>query len=452
VRLNQTPQNSSRDVYTVSRLNREARALLEGRFQMIWLEGEVSNFSRPGSGHWYFTLKDAQAQVRCAMFRARNLALRFLPEDGMHLLVRARVSLYEGRGEFQLIVEYAEPAGEGLLRLKFEALKRRLAAEGLFDAVHKKPLPRFPRSIGIITSPTGAAIRDILSVLRRRFASLPVVVYPVPVQGENAAPQIAAMIRTAEARGECDVLILARGGGSLEDLWPFNEEIVARAIHGCTIPMVTGIGHEIDFTIADFVADLRAPTPSASAELASPDSVEIRRMFAHAESRLRSVMLSRLTRQVERLGWLARRLVHPGRRVQELMQRLDDLAARLLAATATGAQRRAAHLRHLSSRLAMHSPAQYLRFHGERCIQIQIRLRQAMHRQAQSALARLQSATRALNAVSPLSTLQRGYAIVTRGTDRAILRDATATTPGDAVHARLARGSLLCTVESIDRE
>ncbi len=450
--MNLNPQTASRDVYTVSRLNREARALLEGRFLLIWLEGELSNFSRPGSGHWYFTLKDAQAQVRCAMFRARNAALRFLPEDGMHLLVRARVSLYEGRGEFQLIVEHAEPAGEGLLRLKFEELKRKLAAEGLFDAAHKKPLPRFPRAIGIITSPTGAAIRDILSVLRRRFAALPIVVYPVPVQGEQAAPKIAAMIRAAAARGECDVLILARGGGSLEDLWPFNEEILARAIYDCAIPIVTGIGHEIDFTIADFVADLRAPTPSASAELASADSVEIRRVVAHAESRLSNLMLSRLARQVERLGWLARRLVHPGRRVQQLMQRLDELAARLLAAAAMGTQRRGAHLIHLSSRLAMQSPAQRLKFQGERCMQMQARLRQAMHRQAQSALARLQSATRALNTVSPLSTLQRGYAIVTRGAAMTILRDATAATPGDAVRARLARGSLLCTVESIDSE
>ncbi|MGQ0658628.1 MAG: exodeoxyribonuclease VII large subunit [Chromatiales bacterium] len=443
-----------REVYSISRLNREARALLEGSFPLLWVEGEVSNFSRPTSAHWYFTLKDRQAQVRCAMFRNRNALLTFVPEDGMSLLVRARVSLYEGRGDFQLIIEHAEPAGEGLLRLKFEELKRKLAGEGLFDERHKKPLPRFPRAIGIITSPTGAAIRDILSVLKRRFACLPIVIYPVPVQGEGAAPKIAAMIRTADERGECDVLILARGGGSLEDLWPFNEEIVARAIHDCVTPLVTGVGHEIDFSIADFVADLRAPTPSVSAELVSPDCNDIRRAVASFESRLRNLMLARLARQAERIGWLGRRLVHPGRRLQQLMQRLDELTTRLLAAAAAGVQRRRADLIRLSARLAVQNPAQRLRLHGERCAQMEIRLRQAMRRQLQACSARWQSALRALNAVSPLATLERGYAIVTLAADQSILRDASAASPGDTVHARLARGRLSCVVEAVqsDRE
>jgi exodeoxyribonuclease VII large subunit len=441
--------SAQREVYTVSRLNREARTLLESRFPLIWLEGEVSNFARPGSGHWYFTLKDAQAQVRCAMFRPRNAILKFTPEDGMHLLVRARVSLYEGRGEFQLIVEHAEPAGEGLLQLQFEQLKKKLAAEGLFAEEHKQPLPRFARRIGVITSPTGAAIRDILSVLRRRFPALPVIVYPVAVQGAAAAPQIAAMIRTADARAECDVLVLARGGGSLEDLWPFNEEVVARAIYACTTPIVTGIGHEIDFTIADFVADVRAPTPSASAELVSPDRLQLSHLFHTAESRLVSLTRALLSRQRERLNWLARRLVHPGRRLQELAQRLDDISLHLLNGMRAHLHRQRTEVMQLAARLAVQSPAQRLHVLRERCLQLQVRLCQSVQRRLHASAAQLQSAMRALQTISPLATLERGYAIVTDSSAH-ILRDADAVQPGDRVSARLARGRLHCAVEEID--
>ena len=253
-----------RDVYTVARLNHEARALLETGLPSIWITGELSNLSRPASGHWYFTLKDEAAQVRCAMFRQRNQSARVVPRDGMQVLLRARVGLYEPRGDFQLIVDHLEEAGEGELRRRFEALKLRLAAEGLFDTARKRAPPRLPGRIGVVTSPTGAALRDVIQVLRRRFAAIPVLVYPVPVQGAAAAREIAAMLALADRRAEVDVLLLVRGGGSLEDLWAFNDETLARAIAELSVPLISGIGHEIDFTIADFVADARAPTPSAA--------------------------------------------------------------------------------------------------------------------------------------------------------------------------------------------
>lgn len=438
----------SRDIYTISRLNREARVLLEGRFPLLWIEGEVSNFARPASGHWYFSLKDSLAQVRCAMFRQNNLRLKFRPEDGMHLLVRARVSLYEGRGEFQLIVEHAEPAGEGLLRLQFEQLKARLAAEGLFDEAHKRPVPTSPQRVGVITSPTGAALRDILSVLRRRAPNIEVVVYPVPVQGESAAAQIAAMVALADARGECDVLLLSRGGGSLEDLWCFNDERVARAIHACRTPIVSGIGHEIDFTIADFVADVRAPTPSASAELVSPDRRERLERFRSLQSRLTQLLLSRLSHRRQQLDWLSRRLVHPGRRLQELSQRLDDVSARLGTAMTAQLQRRHLLLLRQSGRLDAQNPLQRLRLLHHRLLQLQRQVSAAMQSRLQQAGARLTPVVRALHAVSPLATLERGYAIVVDAQTR-ILRDARKSAPGDRVVARLAHGQLRCTVDAV---
>src|SRR5579871_6168918 len=274
-----------RKVISVSDLNRAARGLLEGGFPLLWVEGEISNLARPASGHLYFSLKDSQAQVRCALFRNRNLLLRFKPADGMHVLVRGRVSLYEPRGDYQFIAEHMEEAGHGALQRAFEELKQKLTAEGLFDAARKRPLPAAPRSIGVITSPSGAALRDILSVIRRRYPLARVVLYPVPVQGEGSGAKIAAMLRTASERADAEVLILARGGGSLEDLWAFNEENVARAIRASRIPVVSGVGHETDFTIADFAADLRAATPSAAAELIVPDGEALRRYLADARSR-----------------------------------------------------------------------------------------------------------------------------------------------------------------------
>jgi exodeoxyribonuclease VII large subunit len=395
-----------REVYTVSRLNREARMLLEAGLPPCWIEGELSNFARPASGHWYFTLKDADAQVRCAMFRSANSRVRVAPKDGLHVLIRARVSLYEARGEYQLIAEHLEEAGEGALRRRFEELKARLAAEGLFDTALKRALPRLPRRIGVVTSPTGAAIRDILHVLARRFPAVPVLIYPVPVQGAGAAAAIAAAIRLASERRDADVLILARGGGSLEDLWAFNEEPVARAIRAAAIPVVSGVGHEVDFTIADFAADVRAPTPSGAAEIVVPDRAEWRRNLVATQERLARGWRRLGGQARERLAWLLRRLelTHPRTRLAARAQRLDELEARL---------------------------------------------GRALRRELAQAAARLAAAARTLNAVSPLATLERGYAIVTRADGR-VVRAAADVTPGDSVRARTAAGLFAATVTSVE--
>lgn len=397
-----------RDVWTISRLNREVRLLIETGLPALWLEGEVSNLARPASGHVYFSLKDEGAQVRCALWRSAALKLAFTPRNGMQLLVRARVSVYEPRGEYQLIIEYAEEAGEGALRRRFEELKARLQQEGLFDAAQKRPLPDLPRRIGVITSPSGAAIRDILHILRRRCPAVPVVIYPVPVQGDGAAAKIAAALALASTRAECDVLILARGGGSLEDLWSFNEEIVARAIRDSTIPVISGVGHEVDFTIADFAADRRAPTPSGAAEVAVPDAAEWLRRLNKDAGRLRLAMQRRLGALAERLEWQRRRLevTHPGHRLRQHGQRLDEL---------------------------------------------ELRRRQAMRYRLGALNARADSAALRLNAVSPLATLDRGYAIVSRASDDSIIRQASAVETGDDIGIRLAQGELEARVTSVRR-
>ena len=396
-----------RDVWTISRLNREVRLLIESGLPALWIEGEVSNLARPASGHVYFSLKDEGAQVRCALWRSAALKLSFTPRNGMQLLVRARVSVYEPRGEYQLIVEHAEESGEGALRRKFEELKARLRAEGLFEETVKRPLPRVPRRIGVITSPTGAAVRDILHILKRRCPAVPVVIYPVPVQGEGAAGKIAAALALASRRAECDVLILARGGGSLEDLWSFNEEIVAHAIRASAIPVISGVGHEVDFTIADFAADRRAPTPSGAAEIAVPDAAEWLARLNKDAGRLRNAMAQRLRVTAERLAWQTRRLAvaHPGNRLRQHAQRLDELERRLATALK--------------------------------------RTLQALH-------ARCEAAARTLHAVSPLATLGRGYAIVTRAEDGAILRSAGQVEVGDRLRVRLAAGSLTAKVDGRD--
>lgn len=439
-----------RDVYTVSRLNAEARAVLEGSFPLIWVEGEISNLARPSSGHWYFSLKDAGAQVRCAMFRQRNLLLRFKPQDGMHVLIRARVSLYEGRGEFQLIAEHMEEAGAGALQRAFEMLKQRLAAEGLFDPARKRPLPRLPHRIGVVTSPTGAAIHDILQVLARRFPAIPVVIYPVPVQGAGAGEQIAAAIARAGARGECDVLIVGRGGGSLEDLWAFNEEVVARAIYAAPIPVVSAVGHEIDFTIADFVADLRAPTPSAAAELLSPDREEMRTQLLQLRLRLARSFQRQMQHQRRRLETLQKRLKHPGRRLQEIAQRLDELEQRLARAVHHLLRHAAARLTALHARLERHTPLHRVQALQTRQQELQRRLRQGVLLHLDRLDRRLAQAAHALDTVSPLATLSRGYAILTT-TDGRVLRAAAQTAPGQQVQARLGQGRLLCRVEGIEK-
>lgn len=436
-----------RDIYTVTRLNMEVRDLLEGGFPGLWVEGEISNLARPTSGHLYFSLKDASSQVRCAMFRANNRLLTFEPENGQHVLARARVSLYPARGDYQLIVEHLEAFGEGALQRAFEALKRRLAAEGLFDASRKRPLPALPRRVGVITSPSGAAVRDILTVTRRRFPAIPLRIYPVPVQGAGAAEQIAQALRLAAERGDCDVLVLARGGGSLEDLWAFNEETVARAIAACEIPVVTGVGHEMDITIADFAADYRAATPSAAAEAITPDQGAWRQGLAKMEVRLATLLRTRLRMEGQRVSWLVQRLQHPKRRLQELAQRLDGLNLRLAAAARAGLRGADTRLQQSQVKLQRQHPDSVLNMLRGRTGYLQQRLVSAVRHALARRRTELTGLARSLHAVSPLSTLDRGYAIMTTHPEGRLVRSVEQTPPGRRVQARLADGALLCTVD-----
>ncbi len=437
-----------KDVYTVSRLNREVRVLLERGFGTLWLEAEISNFARPGSGHWYFSLKDADAQVRCAMFRQRNLLCTVTPRDGQKVLVRARIGLYEPRAEYQLIIDHLEDAGLGALKRQFEELRVKLAAEGLFASERKRALPRLPKRIGVITSPTGAAVRDIIHVLARRFPAIPVLIYPVPVQGAQAAAEIIAAVRLAGQRADCDVLILARGGGSLEDLWSFNDEGLARAIVASPIAIITGVGHEVDFTIADFAADVRAPTPSAAAELAVPDAAEWLDGVARCGARLQRAMRRLLSDQRVRLRWLSGRaaLVSPGARLTQQAQRLDELEQSLARAIRRQLLDRRERLRWLGGRATLVSPITRLTQQTVRLGNLDQRLQRAVREQLRRARERLLPLLRTLHAVSPLATLERGYAIVST-TDGQILRDATAVGPGTVIEARLGNGSLRARVE-----
>jgi exodeoxyribonuclease VII large subunit len=436
----------AREVYTVSRLNREVRAILELSLPLLWVEGELSNLSRPSSGHWYFSLKDGTAQVRCAMFRHWNRFLGLIPENGMHVLVRARVSLYEGRGEFQLVIEHLEEVGDGALRRAFEALSRRLQQEGLFAPERKRLLPWLPRRLGVITSPSGAAIHDILTVMRRRFPAIPVLIYPVPVQGSDAAERIAHALRQASRRKDCDVLILARGGGSLEDLQAFNTEEVARALYECEVPVVTGIGHEIDFTIADLVADCRAPTPSAAAERVSPDQGQWQQRFVGIEARLIGLTMRQLDRKREQLLWLEKRLQHPGRYLLGLSQRLDELERRLQRAMHSLLLHRRARLAELAAHIRRHNPLPRLREHQAHHQHLSLRLHQGMDIALERARQRLAGLARSLEAVSPLSTLSRGYAIVQRLPQGTVVYSAHQVHPGDQVEVRLAEGRLVCDI------
>ena len=443
-----------RDVLTVSRLVRETRAVLEGSFPLLWLEGEISNYSRPASGHMYFSLKDEAAQVRCAMFRTRNLQLRFAPTNGMQVMVRARITMYEPRGEFQIVVEQMEEGGLGLLQRNFEALKTRLGQEGLFDTAHKRPLPTMPQRLGVITSATGAAIRDIISVLKRRYPALPVLIYPVPVQGESAGREIAAAIKLANQRKECDVLIIGRGGGSLEDLWAFNEEVVARAIYTSAIPIISAVGHEIDFTIADFVADLRAATPSAAAELVTPDIAQLQQQLNRQQQRLLNCIHTTLQQSQQRLSWLSKRLQqqHPGQQLQQKGQRLDELEQRLLQNINMQLRHRGHQLQQLTTRLHHNSPRHRLQQLQTHHKQLQQRLHRAWQLTLNNKKQQLAATSRALNNISPLATLERGYAIVQQLPKRQVVRDATVMQPGDKIQARLSKGVLLCTVDEIKQE
>lgn len=438
-------KNTERKVFSVSTLNALAKDLLESNLPALWVEGEISNFASPSSGHWYFTLKDARAQVRCAMFRGRNTGIRFKPSDGQKVTLLANVSLYAERGEYQLIVDHIEQSGEGLLRLAFEKLKAQLKQEGLFDEKHKIPLPHWVQHVGVITSPTGAAIHDILTVLKRRFPSIRVSIIPVPVQGKEAGAHIARAIEFANEKSDCDVLIVGRGGGSLEDLWSFNEEVVARAIFASRLPIVSAVGHEVDFSIADFVADIRAATPSAAAELISQDQYEINNIVIGYTQ----VLINRLRNIIERnkqvLSSLHKRLRHPQQILQAQTQTLDHLELRLHKATTHQLHILNTQLSNLHSQLQQHTPthelsrAQLLVNHLQQRLTQQINNTLADHQQQIAAIAQQ------LHIVSPLATLERGYAIVTDDKKR-IIKNSNSVKKGDTVYAKVAKGDLTCVV------
>ena len=447
------PARPERDVYSVSRLNKEVRLLLESGLPMLWLEGELSNFAAPASGHWYFSLKDAGAQVRCAMWRQRNSTVRFRPKDGMAVLVRARVGLYEPRGEYQLLIEHLEEAGEGALKREFEKLKAKLSAEGLFDAARKRPLPAVPRRVGVVSSATGAAIHDILRVLRTRFPAAGVLLYPTAVQGAAAVPEIVRAIEAASRRNECDVLIVARGGGSLEDLWCFNDERVARAMAACRIPTVSGVGHEVDVTIADFVADVRAPTPSAAALATVPDKRAWLETLTLLEARFGGAVSRYLRARSLALAAAAQRLQisHPGAKLAQHAQRLDELELRLRLALQTCVLGRQQRLENLSTRLWRENPRHRLEVLCAHAATLRQRMVSAFTSTLNGLEQRLALASRTLDAVSPLATLGRGFSVVSRAADGALLREAAQAPAGTKIEARLAHGRLRATVtESVE--
>ena len=445
----QPSATASRDIWTVSRLNLEVRALLESGFGHVWIEGEISNFAHPRSGHMYFSLKDSSCQVRCAMFRGQNRKLQFVPASGQQVLLRGRVGLYAERGDYQLIADYMEEGGIGALRRAFDALKARLGAEGLFESERKQHLPSIPRQVGVLSSATGAAIHDILTTLKRRFPSLPVVIYPIPVQGPEAPAAIVAALKLATARNECDVLVIARGGGSLEDLWAFNDEEVARAIAACPIPTISGVGHEVDFTISDFVADQRAATPTAAAEAISPDGEALALKVGGWWHRLVRTTLERIHTRQQILAQITKRLTHPATRLQELNQRSDLLTIRLQRAWFDRLAAQSQALTRNAQALQRFHPARRIENYRLRHQQARQRLLQAGQTFFNERQLRLASLARALRAVGPAATLARGYAIVTDSTGTRILRRSADTSTGATVDIRLGTGALQCTVDKV---
>jgi exodeoxyribonuclease VII large subunit len=436
-------------VLTVSELNRMARRALESQLPLLWVEGEVSNFMRAASGHWYFSLKDANAQVRCVMFRGRNQFADFTPANGDHVELRALPSLYEARGEFQLGAESIRRAGAGRLFEAFLKLKAKLEAEGLFEPARKRALPRFPRRIGIVTSPQAAALHDVLTALARRMPGLPVILYPTAVQGAGAGAQIASAIRAAGERAECDVLLVCRGGGSLEDLWAFNDEAVARAIVASPMPVVSGVGHETDFTLADFAADLRAPTPTAAAELASPVRAELLQQLAQLARQIHHQFARRQHNEMQRVDYLARRLIHPAEHLRRRQTELSRLAQRLNHVTRTRLSREQWQLAQLNQRLV--TPSHAIRREQQQLDALTLRAQRAVQGnlvQRQLNLARYASSLAHLN---PENVLARGYSIVQseKGT---VVQDAMTLNPGDPLRIRFHHGRAHAIVQSVDQD
>ncbi|TKB51562.1 exodeoxyribonuclease VII large subunit [Ferrimonas sediminicola] len=445
----------SNQVLTVSALNRQLKAVLEQQWGRVWLTGEISNLATPSSGHWYFTLKDERSQLRCAMFRGRNSRVTFRPRDGMQVLVRAQVTLYEPRGDMQLLVDSMQPAGDGLLQQQFEELKLRLAAEGLFASAAKQPLPDPITTLGIITSASGAAIHDVLTVLKRRNPALKVILYPSQVQGREAIASLCRAIETANGRDEVDCLLLTRGGGSLEDLWCFNEEAVARAVFASRLPVVSAVGHEVDITIADFVADLRAPTPSSAAEMLSGDQRHQRQAIANLNHRLHHAIDRTLQQQRNRLTLLDSRLAaaHPNRQLATLSQRLDEQQLRLHRAMSQRLNQDSRQLDNLATRLTAWQPRRQVRQRQQQLAGLSQRLQRSIDAVTERKSQQLAAQAQALNAISPLAVLGRGYAILQDDSGRA-LTDAGQVAVGERLRARLHHGGLTLTVAAThpDRE
>jgi len=439
-------------IYTVSSLSREIRERLESHFSLVWVSGEVSNLRQPLSGHYYFTLKDAGAQLRAVLFKGNHQHLRFKPQEGSQFLCRGRLTVYEPRGEYQLVVDYLEPLGLGALAQAFEALKTRLQAEGLFAPELKKPLPFLPKRVALVTSPTGAAVRDFLRLLRQRYDNLEVLVYPVKVQGREAAPEIVRALEDLATYPGIEVIVLARGGGSLEDLWPFNEEAVARAIYHCPLPVVSAVGHEVDFTIADFVADLRAPTPSAAVELVVPKKAELIRRLERLWASLGGAARRTQVAVRNHLHLVSRRLPDMGRRLVDLRLKVDDKGEALVrrARRLLAGQRQ--HLRLASSRLVLLSPRRALAPWRQRLEVGGQRLGQSCRRGLEDRRRHLDYCQSHLDQLNPLAILERGYAVATLMPRETVIRDASQVDRGAAVRVRVARGRMDCEVQEVSSE
>jgi exodeoxyribonuclease VII large subunit len=435
-------------VLTVSELNRSIKSLLEGKFSLIWLKGEISNFKAHTSGHFYFSLKDSKAQIGAVMFRGFNAGLKFRPEDGMEVLVRGRVTVYEPRGNYQVFCEMMEPVGAGALQKAFEQLRAKLQAEGLFDAARKRALPALPRHIAIVTSPTGAAIRDMLNVLGRRFKGARVTLVPAKVQGDQAPAEIVAAIAAVDRMDDVDVLIVGRGGGSIEDLWAFNDERVARAIAGARAPTISAVGHEVDFTIADFVADLRAPTPSAAAELVVRNAADLVAQLAALARALQLAWHRKQDLLRHKLDGTSRRLVDPQRRLQDLAMRCDELSQRLEAATARRLE--ALRMRVALWREKLGNPAQRLARERQRGAALCARLGAGAATTVARKRDRWSRLCAVLDSLSPLKVVERGYAIVTIGT--AVVKDVAQAPSGSEIRLQFARGRALARIERVESE
>ncbi len=433
-------------VLSVGELNFAVKQLVENNIPLLWVRGEISNFVRAASGHWYFSLKDEQAQVRCVMFRHKNQLIDWQPKNGSQVEVLALATLYEARGDFQLTLEQMRPAGLGALFEAFEKLKTKLDAEGLFEAVRKKPLPAMPQQIGIITSPQAAALRDVLTTLRKRMPSIPVVLYPTPVQGAEAAQKIAAALATANQRKECDVLILCRGGGSIEDLWSFNEEVVARAVAASEIPVVSGVGHETDFTIADFVADLRAATPTAAAQAVVPDRNEFLQRLQYQQQHLRRAMMRPLETAMQRLDFLARRLVHPAQHMEQQSQYLQQLQQRLRGILAMHMQQRDWKWQSLQHRLHARKPS--VQPHITHLDGLERRMDGAMLHLLEKQLHRLQAVHQQLQLLDPMQVLSRGYSLV-RDENGTVVTDSAGLMAGDQLEVTFAKGGAEVAVKTV---